>query len=89
MSEFPEGFALEWDGQVYRPTGTREHIRKDSTLTRLVDWTTQCPSCGKEFTIRTSLLFHAPRRRCDACKSPRRVKTDRNLFMSQIRGDAA
>jgi Zn finger protein HypA/HybF involved in hydrogenase expression len=90
MSEFPEGFAVEWDGQRYAPIRTRQHIKKDGTPLLIVDWSTECPSCGQEFTLYTNLIFSSPRRRCDSCKAPgRRVRTDRKLFLRQIKGDVA
>jgi Zn finger protein HypA/HybF involved in hydrogenase expression len=87
MSLFPDGFAIEWDGQIYRPLLVRPHVTKDGRNIQLVDWETDCPSCGHPFTVVTVLTFTSPRRRCDDCKAPgRQVRTDRKLFRKQIAG---
>ena len=88
MSDFPPDFAIEYDQQIYRPICVRPHVNKEGRETRVVEWLTNCPRCGDEFTITTTMLAGQWRRRCDACKAPgRRVKSDRKLFHSQIRGD--
>lgn len=88
MSDFPPDFAIEWDEQIYRPLCIRPHINRKGEPTRIVEWLTNCPACGVEFTATTTMKFRDPRRRCDACKAPnRRVRFDRKLFRAQIRGD--
>jgi Zn finger protein HypA/HybF involved in hydrogenase expression len=83
MSTFPPDFAVEFDQQIYRPIGSRQHVTRDGRQTTLIQWLTHCPSCGSEFTISTNMLFSAPRRRCDDCKSPnRQVATDRKTFLT-------
>jgi hypothetical protein len=72
MTGFPEGFRIEWRGQSYRPLGTRDHTKADGSVIPVIDWETACPDCGQHFTIFTTLAFHDPRRRCDACKDPNR-----------------
>lgn len=84
---FPEGFAIEWDGQLYRPVRVREHVKLDGTSTSMIDWDTECPSCGKAFVVSTTLIVSKWRRRCDDCKAPgRSVRSDRKLFRKQIAG---
>ena len=86
-SEFPAGFSVEWDKQVYRPVGLRKHTTKAGASVELVEWETECPRCNKVFALTTLMKFTAPRRRCDDCKAPgRRVATDRKHFMAQIAG---
>ena len=88
MSDFPPDFSIEHDQQVYRPICVRPHVTRDGRETRVIEWITNCPTCGAEFTACTSMQFAGPRRRCDACKAPnRRVKADRKLLRAQIRGD--
>ena len=87
MSDFPPDFAVEHDQQVYRPICVRPHVTKDGREIRLIEWATNCPRCGIEFTVSTTMLVRSWRRRCDGCKSTRHVKSDRKLFRAQIRGD--
>jgi len=88
VSDFPPDFSIEYDQQVYRPVCVLPYVNRRGENTRLVEWLTNCPACGSEFTITTTMKFHEPRRRCDACKAPgRRVKADRKHFLAQIRGD--
>ena len=70
MIEFPDGFSITWDGQNYRPVGTRAHTTQLGSEIHLIDWTTECPRCGSTFTVSTTITFKYPRRRCDACKAP-------------------
>lgn len=87
MSGFPPDFVIEHDQQIYRPLCVRPHTTRDGREIRVIEWLTNCPRCGIEFTVTTGMKFAGPRRRCDGCKSPRRVKTDRKHFLAQIRGD--
>jgi hypothetical protein len=88
MSDFPPDFAVEYDQQLYRPMCIRPHINRDGNEIRVIEWLTNCPTCGVEFTVTTGVMFREPRRRCDGCKAPgRRVRSDRKLFRAQIRGD--
>jgi hypothetical protein len=88
MSDFPPDFAIEHDQQTYRPVCVMPHTTQKGEQTRIVEWLTNCPTCGVEFTVTTTMVFKEPRRRCDGCKNPhRRVKADRRLFRAQIRGD--
>jgi hypothetical protein len=85
--EFPVGFLVEHDHQVYRPIRTIVHTRKDGERTSLIEWSTNCPGCGTEFNVISTLLFRNPRRRCDSCKAPgRTVKADRKSFRRKIKG---
>jgi hypothetical protein len=87
---FPPDFAIEYDGQIYRPIGVLPHITRDGRQIRMIEWVTNCPRCGVEFTIATTTLARNWRRRCDACKAPgRKVKADRKQFRRQIRHEGA
>ena len=89
MTDFPPDFSVVHDQQVYRPICIRPHVTRDGRETRIIEWLTNCPRCGAEFTVSTRMQFIGPRRRCDACKGPGpHVKTDRKLFRAQIRGAA-
>ena len=80
MSSFPPDFAIEHDGQVYRPAAVRPHTTQRGEVIRVVEWITNCPRCGVEFTVMTKMVFREPRRRCDACKAPGRpVSADRRV----------
>lgn len=70
MSEFPPGFAVIYDGQRYEFSGARSYQRKDNIPATLLDWNTQCPDCGKPFSITTPLVFKEPTRRCSGCRRP-------------------
>jgi hypothetical protein len=89
VSDFPADFAIIYDEQIYRPSCVMPGHNRHGEPTRIVEWLTNCPTCGVEFTITTGMIWRdAPRRRCDACKAPgRRVKTDRKHFLAKIRGD--
>jgi transposase-like protein len=87
MSDFPADFAVIYDEQVYRPVCVIPHTNQKGEQTRIVEWLTNCPTCGVEFTVKTGMMVGKWRRRCDACKSPRHVKTDRKHFLAKIRGD--
>jgi hypothetical protein len=67
---FPEGFEIIHDGQAYRPLGIRDHERDDGTSIKVIDWQTECPSCGVTFVVWTRMAFSTPNRRCTACKKP-------------------
>jgi len=89
MSDFPPDFAIEHDQQIYRPIGVLTFTTRDGQESRVIEWITNCPSCGTEFTVTTGTLFREPRRRCDGCKAPGRpVRSDRKRFHRQIRGEA-
>ena len=90
MSDFPPDFAVEHDQQLYRPIAVMPYVNRNGEVTRVIEWLTNCPSCGVEFTITTGMKWRDkwPRRRCNACKAPGRyVKTDRKHFLAQIRGE--
>jgi ribosomal protein S27AE len=89
LTQFPPGFCITWDGQEYRPAGLRGHVRRDGTETILVDWHTNCPTCGDGMLIATTLDFHDPRRRCDDCKAPgRKVKSERRAARKDFKKSA-
>jgi hypothetical protein len=88
MSYFPDGFSIIWDGQPYRPIVVKDHTKLDGGHTKLVEWETECPGCGRTFRIMTGLVFTGPRRRCDDCKvSGRTVRSDRKLFRQRVSGE--
>ena len=72
MSEFPDGFAVVYDGQEYRPVRTIPYTTKAGMQTTIVYWETECPRCGITFEISTRLKAGVSRsnRRCDDCKAP-------------------
>ena len=89
MSEFPPDFIIEFDQQIYRPLCVRPHVKQDGSEIRVIEWLTNCPLCGGEFTAVTTMKFAQPRRRCDACKAPgRRVKTDRKKTAFPCQSDS-
>jgi len=67
---FPPEFFITYDAQDFRPLGMRDHVKRDGSTTRLIDWRTDCPSCGAVFIISTGLNFKSPTRRCTDCKAP-------------------
>lgn len=69
MSDFPPGFCIDHGGQIYRPLGVRERITATGTI-EVVDWETNCATCGAHLVVFTALTFRHPTRRCQACKSP-------------------
>ena len=71
-SEFPAGFSIEYDQQIYRPLGIRDHVTANGRNAKVIAWLTKCPECRKEFTVITGMRFSGPRRRCDDCKAPGR-----------------
>lgn len=70
MSEFPPGFMVVMDGQIYEPVRTIPHTRKDGVPTSIIEWATSCAGCGDPLRVRTSLRFEWPNRRCSNCKAP-------------------
>ena len=77
-SVFPPGLAVVIDEQKYRAVAVVDYVTKAGQATFVVDWETDCPSCGVVFRIRAGLTLREPRRRCDGCKAPGvRVKTAR------------
>jgi len=89
MSDFPADFIVLYDKQVYRPICVMPLVKGNGEQTRIIEWLTNCPTCGVEFTITTGMTWRdGPRRRCDACKAPNhRVRTERKHFLAKIRGD--
>jgi len=87
MSVLPRGFTVIWGDQTYVPISIQAHVKKGGSLTNLITWETECPSCAKQFTLLTGMAFKSPRRRCDACKAPgRKVSQDKKKFRKQIEG---
>ncbi|HEX4173961.1 MAG TPA: hypothetical protein VHY82_15945 [Acetobacteraceae bacterium] len=70
MSDFPDGFVWQFCGQRYRPLGTIPHVKRDGDLTRMIEWETECATCGRTFKLRTALTIREPTRRCEACRKP-------------------
>jgi hypothetical protein len=84
MSDFPEGFSIVIDHQTYRPIGVREHIKLDGSPTRLIDFETECPTCGATFQCTSRMSVESLTRRCSACKAPgKRVSTERRRNAAQ------
>ena len=78
MAIFPEGFAIELRGQVYRLVGTVPYVKRNGREITLIEWQTECPDCGTLFTMFTTATVKWARRRCDDCKAPgRRVSKGR------------
>jgi hypothetical protein len=68
---------VQHDGQDYRLIGSRLHVKLDGTPISLLVWETDCPVCGDEFEVLTTLRFRGPKRFCDGCRetiSQRTVK---------------
>ena len=57
---FPDGFCVEFDRQTYRPVGLRDHVTRGGEVVALVEWATECPSCGASFVVATNLTFRMP-----------------------------
>lgn len=72
---FPNGFAIDYRGQMYRPLCCRPYLKRDGTEVVLVDWQTDCPECGDGFVCSTTAVFRAPNRRCIACRKRGRKVT--------------
>lgn len=67
---------IEHAGQVYDRVAVRWYqtrVRGPGRWVELVDWSTHCAACGKQFITSTPKKFAATRRRCDACKAPGRL----------------
>lgn len=78
MDNFPEGFGINLQGQIYRPV--------DRLGDRVIVWRANCPDCGEEFETTTALVFSSHiRRRCDACKRPGSPVKRRGIVAEQSR----
>lgn len=87
MNEFPSGFCIVWDGQEYRPAGSRSYTKQDGSPSLLFDWDTECPRCEAAFRASTGAKFTSPRRFCDACKQQgRTVRNMRKSMRREIQG---
>ena len=53
----PRAFRI--DTQVYHLIGQRQFTASDGREVTILDWSTECPSCGEVFTTATGVSFGA------------------------------
>lgn len=67
--------SIDYRGQIYKLIGEVQHTKPSGEVVDLIEWHTECPTCGVGFVVRTTRVFRWPNRRCAGCKAPgRRVK---------------
>jgi hypothetical protein len=83
MSEPPPavGFHFDRDGQSYVVVGARPYVttqRGPGRTITMVDWRTECPTCGTGFFTTSPRSRMPETRRCKACRKPgKRVAAER------------
>ena len=86
----PLGFRFERDGQSYEVVGTRPYVTvkvRPGRAIMLVEWRTECPTCGSAFVTMRARRPPAARR-CAACRNPRlRVAVERRKAAALDRYD--
>lgn len=63
--------AIEWDGQAYRFLRVVEHRTKLGSIALLLEWETNCRTCGAPFQLTTATAF-GPTRNCEAHRRTKR-----------------
>ena len=51
QSEFPAGFCIVHDKQRYWPLRVRKHVWPGGAEIEVIDWRTNCPTCGVSFVV--------------------------------------
>lgn len=66
------GDALSYKGQNYTAIGSYEREWKDGTTAIILEWQSNCATCGEPFTMTApaSSKKFAPNRRCQKHKQP-------------------
>lgn len=80
----PIGFIASRDGQPFEVTAHEPYMRKDGTVTSLVEWTAPCATCGDLFSTITSIGVWPGTRRCEDHREALRKVTKAELRASGI-----
>lgn len=85
----PEDFAIDYDGQIYRPVAIEPHVTKDGREIRLISWATNCPHCDEPFLVTTvdSPFPRWPRRFCDTHKGNGTVRGMRKRLKRDLQAN--